>query len=91
VEKARKRLRAEAIYARDSLFNPGRVLGAALTTGRSVADVEAWPERIAAVTTNEVLAAARAVLRDEISVTGELLPESALDSTPDSNNGDSGL
>jgi zinc protease len=98
VEKARQRLRAEAIYARDSLFNPGRVLGVALTTGRSVADVEAWPERITAVTTDEVLAAARAVLRDEISVTGELLPEavpdsttgSATDSTPDSSNGDPG-
>ena len=94
VEKAKQRLRAEAIYARDSLFNPGRVLGTALTTGRSVADVEAWPDRIAAVTRDEVLAAARAVLRDEVSVTGELLPEPAPDSDPepvtDSTSGGSG-
>jgi zinc protease len=83
VEKAKQRLRAEAIYARDSLFNPGRVLGTALTTGRSVTDVEAWPDRIAAVTRDEVLAAARAVLRDEVSVTGELLPEPAPDSAPE--------
>ena len=90
VKKAKQRLRAAAIYARDSLFNPGRILGTALTTGRSVADVEAWPDRIAAVTTGEVLAVARAVLRDEISVTGELLPQPAPDSTPDSNSGDPG-
>jgi len=94
VDKAKQRLRAAAIYARDSLFNPGRVLGTALTTGRSVADVEAWPDRITAVTTGEVLAAARAVLRDEISVTGELLPDSTPPSTPDSSadsdSGDSG-
>ena len=80
VEKAKQRLRAEAIYARDSLFNPGRVLGTALTAGRSIADVEDWPDHITAVSTAEVLAAARAVLRNEISVTGELLPDAAVDS-----------
>ena len=80
MEKAKQRLLAEAIYARDSLFNPGRVLGTALTAGRSIADVEDWPDHITAVSTAEVLAAARAVLRNEISVTGELLPDAAVDS-----------
>ena len=40
----------------------------------SVEDVEAWPERLAAVTPAAVLEAARLVLRAERSVTGELLP-----------------
>jgi zinc protease len=61
-------------YARDSLHTAARVLGEALTTGQSVADVEAWPERIAAVTPEQVNAAAKAVLDDRASVTGILLP-----------------
>ncbi len=75
VAKAKKRLSAGAVYARDSLNTAPNVFGRALTTGQSVADVEAWPERIEAVTAEQVLAAARAVLRDEQSVTGLLLPK----------------
>lgn len=75
VEMAKRRLAADAVYARDSLGTAPNVFGRALTTGRSVADVEAWPERIAAVTPAQVMAAARAVFRDESSVTGLLLPE----------------
>jgi zinc protease len=74
VARAQKRLKAEVTYARDSLHTAARVLGEALTTGQSVADVEAWPERIAAVTPDQVSAAARAVLDDRASVTGLLLP-----------------
>jgi len=73
VAAAKRRLVAQAIYARDSLSTAPNVLGRALATGRTVADVEAWPERIAAVTVAEVNAAARAVLRAEHSVTGALL------------------
>jgi len=75
VATAKRRLAADAIYARDSLNTAPNVFGRALTTGSSVADVEAWPDRIAAVTSEQVMAAARAVFRDENSVTGLLLPE----------------
>lgn len=74
VERAKARLKANVAYARDSLHTAARVLGEALTTGQSVADVEAWPERIAAVTPEQVNAAAKAVLDDRASVTGILLP-----------------
>jgi zinc protease len=47
--------------------------GVALTTGRTVGDVEAWPDRIAKVTVEEVNAAARHVLKDTGSVTAILL------------------
>jgi zinc protease len=39
-----------------------------------VEDVEAWPERIGAVTAAEVNAAAAHVFRPEYSVTGRLVP-----------------
>lgn len=74
VTRAKNRLRASVAYARDSLHTGARVLGEALTTGQSVEDVEAWPERIAAVTPGQVTAAARAVLEERSSVTGILLP-----------------
>jgi len=76
VAKSRRRLIAEAIYARDSVKNPAYLFGMALTTGQDTADVEAWPERIAAVTTAEVNAAARAVFDTPHFITGLLLPES---------------
>ncbi len=74
--RTQQRLLAEAIFARDSLGGAARVFGSALTSGAEVADVEAWPTRIAAVTADQVLAAARHVLRPEQSVTALLLPAS---------------
>ena len=74
-ERAKARMQANAVYARDSLRAGGRVLGSALASGRTIDDAEAWPERIGAVTVEEIAAAARDVLRDGRSVTGLLLPE----------------
>ena len=68
---------AAAIYARDGLGAAPRVIGRALTTGRTIADVEAWPERIAAVDAAAVRDAARAVFVERRSVTAVLLPEPA--------------
>jgi len=75
VEKAKRRLRYAAIYARDSVFGPARTFGTAIATGQTVADVENWPDRIAAVTKESVDAAARAVLGRTAHVTGILLPD----------------
>ncbi|MFQ5773119.1 MAG: M16 family metallopeptidase [Kiloniellaceae bacterium] len=75
VSLAKRRLKAQAVYARDALRTAPNVFGRALATGRTVEDVENWPERIEAVTAAQVTAAARAVLRDEQSVTGVLLPK----------------
>ncbi|MCA1908048.1 MAG: insulinase family protein [Magnetospirillum sp.] len=74
VRRAKTRLKAEVVYARDSLHTAAQVLGQALTTGQTVADVEDWPNRINAITALQVNAAARAVLNDDASVTGLLLP-----------------
>lgn len=50
-------------------------LGAARAIGRTIEDVEAWPRRIEAVTLDQVIAAARAVIKIETSVTSILLPK----------------
>ncbi|MGZ0188534.1 MAG: M16 family metallopeptidase, partial [Alphaproteobacteria bacterium] len=75
VAEAKKRLVAQAIFARDSLDGPARVIGGALATGQTVEDIEAWPERINAVEKAEVDAAAKALLRINWSTTGFLLPK----------------
>jgi zinc protease len=72
---AKKRLMAGAVFARDSLRRGAVAIGTAITAGMSIADVENWPDRIKAVTREQVLAAARHTLRPERSVTGLLLPE----------------
>jgi zinc protease len=72
--RARARMLGEAAYARDSIAGPAQVLGSALATGQTVADVEAWPERIEAVTRESVNTAARAFLSRTNHVTGLLLP-----------------
>lgn len=45
-----------------------------MTTGLTVAEVESWPAKVAAVTAAEVAAAAREVMRPERSVLAMLLP-----------------
>ena len=75
VARAKKHMQADAVYARDSLRTGARVLGSALAAGRTVEDVETWPERIGAVDAARVNAAARAVIEAERSVTALLLPE----------------
>ncbi len=77
VERAQNRLLARAIYAQDSLASGPRLYGAALSTGGTVADVDDWPKRIAAVTQADVVAAARHVFRDDGCVTSLLTPVDA--------------
>jgi len=74
VERAKSRMQSSAIYARDSLAGPARMVGSALAIGRTLDDVESWPERIGAVTLDQVREAAKLVIRDDIAVTGVLMP-----------------
>ena len=75
VERAKARMQSAAIYSRDSLSGPARIIGEGLATGRSLDEIEAWPDRIGAVTVEEVNAAARLVIKEDVSVTGVLLPQ----------------
>jgi zinc protease len=73
VSRAKKLMLASAVYARDSVSHGARVLGAALASGQTVTDVESWPERIQNVTAEQIVDAARAVFKAEMSVTTRLL------------------
>ena len=75
VEEAKARMVSGVVYALDSMQAGARVFGSGLTTGRSVAEIETWPERIAAVTRDQVLAGLRAVLGQKGHVTALLLPK----------------
>jgi zinc protease len=73
VADAKHRLEISAIKARDSVSGPTFIVAEALGKGRKLADLQAWPDRIEAVTQADVMKAARQVLRPENSVTGTLL------------------
>jgi zinc protease len=75
VKRAKTSLQAEAVKARDSLSGPARLVGSALATGSTIEDIEAWPERIGAITVADVNAAAKAVFDINYSVTAILLPK----------------
>ena len=74
VARTKKKLVAGAVYARDSLSAAPNIIGRALTTGQSIQDMEAWPDRINEVTLQQVNEAARAVLIERRSVTNILRP-----------------
>jgi zinc protease len=75
LERSRTGLLAAAVYARDNLFTSPRIFGDALTSGLSVEEVEAWPDKVRIITMEQIMAAGRAVLDRRRSVTGLLLPE----------------
>jgi zinc protease len=82
---AKQRLRIETIKARDSVSGPAMLIASALATGRTLQDVQAWPDHIAAVTPADIQRAARSVFDDRHSVTGRLLATGAsqLNQAPD--------
>lgn len=73
--RARTRLVAESIYSQDSQASMARMYGASLTCGASIADIQQWPQRIAAVSRAEVNAVAARVFDFSRAVTGELVRE----------------
>jgi zinc protease len=75
VDNAKERLERAAIFARDSLLMPGYAFGMAISTGHSVTDVEEWPDRINAVTVEDVNAALRDLVANSHNITGLLLPD----------------
>ncbi|MGE3530055.1 MAG: M16 family metallopeptidase [Methyloceanibacter sp.] len=74
LDRARSSYIAEFVYTSDSQSRMARHYGWRLATGMTVADVEAWPDRLKRVTVEDVRAAARKYLIDKNSVTGYLLP-----------------
>jgi zinc protease len=77
LERVKTQLVAEATYAQDSQASLARWYGAALTTGLSVEDIRSWPDRIKAVTAEQVRAAAQTWLDKKRSVTGYLVKDTS--------------
>ena len=73
LERIKMQLRASQIYARDNVDRIANRYGRALTSGLTVEDVQAWSGVLQAVTGDDIIAAAREVLRPETSVTGWLM------------------
>lgn len=72
LDRIKSQLRAAQIYERDSVDGVGNRYGAALASGLTVEDVQAWPALLQEVTPEDVMAAAKMVFRPETSVTGWL-------------------
>lgn len=73
LERAKRRIIADTIYAQDSQSRLARVFGKTLTTGGTISDVQEWPRTIEGVTADQVLLVARKYLDIRRSVTGYLI------------------
>ncbi|HEY1779856.1 MAG TPA: pitrilysin family protein [Roseiarcus sp.] len=74
LERAKTRLVADAIYARDSQSDLARWYGSSLAIGQTMRDVEEWPARMERVSAEDVIQAARGWLVHKPAVTGHLTP-----------------
>ncbi len=75
LERSKSRMIADFVYAQDNQGQLARLYGTALTTGSNVEAVLARPERLRAVTAEQVRDAARRYLDKRHSVTGYLVRE----------------
>jgi zinc protease len=73
LERSKNRLIADAVYAQDSQSTLARWYGSALTTGLTVEQIKTWPDRLRAVTAEDVRNVARQWLDKRRSVTGYLI------------------
>jgi zinc protease len=74
-ERVKTQIRAADIYSRDDAEGLANRYGEALATSLTIKDVEDWPDILAAVTPEDVKAAAAEVLDAKRSVTGWLMKE----------------
>ena len=73
LDRAKQAIEVETVFASDSQERLARRYGEALATGRSVADVEAVPGRVAAVTLADIKRVAATYLVARQAVTGVLV------------------
>jgi zinc protease len=74
LEKAKNRYVRSMIFARDNQSGMANIYGATLATGGTVADIAEWPDRVRAVTADQIKAVAAKYLNPDRSVAGYLLP-----------------
>lgn len=74
-DRIKTQIRANDIYSRDDSEGLANRYGEALATGLTLEDVKAWPDVLAAITPEDVMAVAQEVLDPKRSVTGWLTQE----------------
>ncbi|MEP2640863.1 pitrilysin family protein [Roseobacter sp.] len=75
LDRIKRQIRANQIYARDDVDQIANRYGQALAVGLTVEDVQAWPDILEAVTADDIMQAARNVFDKRASVTGWLMRE----------------
>jgi zinc protease len=75
LEQAKNAMIAGYIYSADNQAGLAQRYGSNLVIGRSIADVEEWPNKVAQVTAADVKKAAAKYLLLQSSVTGYLVPQ----------------
>ncbi|USG62131.1 insulinase family protein [Sneathiella marina] len=75
LDRAKRNLMAEAIYARDSVRGAANIFGASLANGETIDDIVNWPQHISEVTAEDVKKAANQMFDERRSVVGRLLPD----------------
>ena len=77
LERAKKSYIAEHIYESDNQATLARRYGWGKVVGRTIAEIDGWPDDVAKVTADQIKAVANAHLDIRRSVTGTLLPIAA--------------
>jgi len=72
IERAKKRLIASALYARDSQMSLSQWYGRSICIGMTLEAIDAWPERVASVSSEDLLRALHSLDRSTC-VSGRLL------------------
>jgi len=88
LELAKNAMIASYVYSADNQAGLAQRYGSNLVIGRTIADIEEWPDRVAKVTAADVKKAAAKYLVLETSVTGFLIPQSAADEGTDKMRGE---
>jgi zinc protease len=73
--RIKTQIRASEIYARDDINGLANTYGEALAIGLTIKDVQDWPDVLAAVTPEDVIAAANEVFDKRRAVTGWLMKD----------------
>jgi zinc protease len=74
LERAKSSLEAQRVFELDNQSTLANRYGQAIALGRTIADIEAQPGRVQAVTLDDIKRAANTFLKAEFSVTGTLVP-----------------
>ncbi len=72
-DRIKFQIEAAQIFDEDNVQSLARSYGVALTSGLTVEDIDTWPDALAAVTIEDVMAEARRLFTETRSVTGYLM------------------